>query len=294
MKPVEVRSELVDALKLDLVGPSERLGLPTEILPQAPSRWYLTGFLVPLDADQSQRADEDSTEEVDAANDAGGTDDATTPEPASARQRYLPSSNGLSLLVSSATRKLKLKVRWGDYKLRKPEDGHGGQEEWERQQREEELTIEVPQKTERPVESDVHGGNGLTVALSVRPVTCQETEGGLPKGTRSASVFLVNRRNPAPDETRDEAFAFQTQLEIRCEEGFVPRPNLRSLESDDWDERVADLQYRDACEYAVGHSVATEASDTGAVSYSSHLLDSRIAGRARCAGRAERHRTIDG
>ena len=27
----------------------------------------------------------------------------------------------------------------------------------------------------------------------------------------------------------------------------------------DWDERVADLQYRDAFEFAVGHSVATEA-----------------------------------
>ena len=31
------------------------------------------------------------------------------------------------------------------------------------------------------------------------------------------------------------------------------------MQSDDWDERVADLQYRDACEYAVGHSMATEA-----------------------------------
>ena len=29
--------------------------------------------------------------------------------------------------------------------------------------------------------------------------------------------------------------------------------------SDDWDERIADLQYRDECEYAVGHSIATEA-----------------------------------
>ena len=68
----------------------------------------------------------------------------------------------------------------------------------------------------------------------------------LPKGTRSLSVFFVNRRRPAPDEIRDEAFAFQTQLDVRGEGPFVPRPNLRSLESNDWDERVADLQYRDA------------------------------------------------
>ena len=98
--------------------------------------------------------------------------------------------------------------------------------------------------------------NGLRVVLSVRPVASDGQDGGLPQGVRSVSVFLVNRRTPAPDEIRDEAFAFQTQLEVACDTPFVPRPNLRSLESDDWDERVADLQYRDACEFAVGHSVA--------------------------------------
>jgi hypothetical protein len=73
------------------------------------------------------------------------------------------------------------------------------------------------------------------------------------------SVFLVNRRPPRPDERRDAAFAFQAQLDIHGDRPFVPRPDLRSLESDDWDERVADLQYRDAFEFAVGHSVATAA-----------------------------------
>lgn len=38
MMPVEVRRKLVNALKLDLVGPSERLGSFKEVLPQAPSR----------------------------------------------------------------------------------------------------------------------------------------------------------------------------------------------------------------------------------------------------------------
>ena len=48
-----VRSRLLDALRLDLVGP--RPGEPghdaytEEVLPVAPSRWYLTGFLVPYE-----------------------------------------------------------------------------------------------------------------------------------------------------------------------------------------------------------------------------------------------------
>jgi hypothetical protein len=73
------------------------------------------------------------------------------------------------------------------------------------------------------------------------------------------SVFLVNRRKPAPDEQKDKAFAFQAQLEIRADVPLVARPDLRGLASDDWDDRIADLQYHDAGEYAVGHNVATEA-----------------------------------
>ena len=61
----------------------------------------------------------------------------------------------------------------------------------------------------------------------------------------------------------DEAFAFQVQLEVATDTSFLSRPNLRSLASDEWDECVADLQYRDAGEYAVGHNVGTEAAVEG-------------------------------
>ena len=36
---------------------------------------------------------------------------------------------------------------------------------------------------------------------------------------------------------------------------FLSRPDARGLLSDEWDENVADLQYRDVGEYAVGHNV---------------------------------------
>src|ERR1700740_399204 len=133
-------------------------------------------------------------------------------------------------IVSSATRELKVHVRWGDYKLRKPDDGHGGQEEWEREQRTEEVVLEVPAATKQPRETEVPGSGGLKVAMSGRPVVSDGAEGGLPQGVRCVSVFLVNRRTPSPDETRDQAFAFQTELEVGCDTAFVPRPNLRSLE----------------------------------------------------------------
>ena len=73
--PFEVRSQLVKALELDLVGPGLGDPLEDELLRQAPSRWYLTGFLVPFGASDGQRIDETVTEEVDAAGETGGIDD---------------------------------------------------------------------------------------------------------------------------------------------------------------------------------------------------------------------------
>jgi hypothetical protein len=115
MNPLEVRKGLVDALRLDLVGPSDKLGNPAEILPQAPSRWYLTGFLVPLDAGASQRADEQSAEELELGGESETADEDVTPEPAAARQRYFPSSIGVSVLVPGDQARLTVNVYWGDY-----------------------------------------------------------------------------------------------------------------------------------------------------------------------------------
>lgn len=258
MECVDVRKQLIEALQLDLVGPSCTLGDPKEILPQAPSRWYLTGFLVPTDAGDEQRSDPTSTDEIDQTAEPAGLDDDETPERAAARRSYLPSSMGVSVLISAGTAELQVAIRYGEYLRAEEEDDGSGQVKWRRIPREEAVTLtlsaEVPASGTRPVPNS----RGVELAWSVRGVPDSGVDGGLPKGTRSLSLFVVNRRKPAPDEVSDEAFIFQTELEVHCREGFVARPNLRSLGSNDWDERVADLQYRDACEFSVGHSVATE------------------------------------
>lgn len=50
MPAADVRRLPVHTLGLDLIGPDRDFELTAELLPQAPSRRYLTGFLVPLDA----------------------------------------------------------------------------------------------------------------------------------------------------------------------------------------------------------------------------------------------------
>src|SRR5262249_42647854 len=157
--PVNVRSQLVNTLGLDLVGPDRGSDLLNEILPQAPSRWYLTGFLVPIDADEEQKADEAAVEGVDELSDAGGGDDAATPGPAAARRGraarrrgVFPSSMGLSLLVPKEARELRVTVRWGDYRPQHvgggdgPEgtDGPAAGGGWQRTDRTEPLTLKLP------------------------------------------------------------------------------------------------------------------------------------------------------
>src|SRR5260370_40906672 len=95
----QVRGKLVEALELDLVGPDNTHAFAHELLPDSPTRWYLTGFLIPVDAPEEQRYDQTSTDELDAgAEDAGATDDASPPDPA-APKAYLTSSSGVSVLV---------------------------------------------------------------------------------------------------------------------------------------------------------------------------------------------------
>ena len=255
----EVRSRLIDALRLDLVGPMGSLGTPNETLPQAPSRWYLTGFLVPTEADESQRVDPTSDDELDQAAEPAGLDDDETPEKAAARRSYLRSSMGLSILIPRDTTTLTATVRYGDYLRVEQEEGYDGPNRWRRIPREETLTLELGGKIPNSGKVDVSNSRGVELVWSLRGVPDSGIIGGLPHGTRSVSVFVVNKRVPSPDEVSDEAFVFQVELELTSDKPFVARPNLRSLESDDWDERVADLQYRDTFEFSVGHGVSTAA-----------------------------------
>jgi len=257
--PLDVRQELVDALQLDLIGPTGPLGNHKELLTQTPSRWYVTGFLVPTDADEDQRCDPTSNDELDQAAEPAGLDDDSTPEKTAARRSYLPSSMGISVLLPAGVNELDAVVRYGEYLRVEHEEGYVGPQYWQRVPQEEVILVKLGGKVPGNGVVPVPNSRGVELVWSIRGVPDADSEGGLPLGTRSLSLFVVNRRHPRADEYADEGFIFQIELELQSDTSFIARPNLRSLESDDWDERLADLQYRDAFEFSVGHSVSTEA-----------------------------------
>jgi hypothetical protein len=299
--PAQIRSTLIDTLQLDLIGPTiDDTTHHAETIPQAPAKWYLSGFLVPYEAKLSQRSDPDSDDQPDQQpKKAKSNDDDNPPEPETTRKGIFPSSCGLSFLVTAQTEYLDLNITWGSYTpitdaSSAIETGLQARTSipWKRHQNQVPMVVSLqpngktteqisllPDTDDEQINLPLHTGfrktlavlghNGLEIVISVRPI---DHNCGLEIGTRSVSLFLVNNQAPQKeDANRDCAYIFQAQLTVQSKVSFVPRPDLRKQAIDDEDEHIADLQYRDVVEYAVGHNVSATA-----------LITADIAGKQQC------------
>lgn len=284
-----VRSELVEALRLDLVGPDNDHPCARELLPEPPSRWYLTGFLSPAGTqlDDPDQGDDD----IDVGGDQpGGSDDSGVPDKGAAKRGIMPSSLGVSVLVTAATAALEIIVEWGDYTF----EGEGSEDQeisatigepgeqaspsspplshlpppaleldttkpkrkaWRRTPKNVQAIIPIPKPDGEPSWTKLPGSDGLEIMTIARAAP---TTGGLPAGSMSISVFLVNKRRE-PEKGKYKACVFQVRLIVSCPEGgeFVARTDMRSAGSRlERDEEVACVHYRTVYEYAVGHGVS--------------------------------------
>ena len=110
-KYAEVRQEVIDMLKKDLLGPGDE----NEVLNQNPRFEYVVGMLAPQISDDDsneQEVDGDASFEGDADYTAGEEDDN---EPVSAFRFKTPSSIGISFYLESSTTSFNMDVSWGDY-----------------------------------------------------------------------------------------------------------------------------------------------------------------------------------
>ena len=218
---VEVREQLVEALRLDLVGPWAGHPLETERLPNyaryvRPSNWYLTGFLVPPDITVPAGAEAEASDDLDETPADAGTTEEASDDGRPARRGYFPSSMGLSFLIDGDTSELAVTVRWGDY----APEGIDEKLVWSRIPREESTVARVP-GTRKPKDWEIPRSNGLllrTVARSIQSGTLGRDD----QGVRSVSIFLVNRRKQDPDEpvVEDRLYVFQPEIEGRSERPF--------------------------------------------------------------------------
>lgn len=280
----QVRDSLVDALELDLIGPTQA-GLANanlrEVLDEAPSRFYLTGFLAPKGAPQKQVHVDDNDEMDGGASSSVGRDDAAgSDRPAAAPPKYLPSSIGLTVLLEPGVSELQVKIRWGDYV---PSEVNGNAESkaeaessggastrrkdylWTRRPHEELITVSLAEnRASFPVpHSSGPQGGALEIVRHARRTRLKLVD--REREVVAASIFLINRRIPTSDEEADAAFAFQVSIELTCSQGFVARPDMKGYfaSDDDWDARLADLHYGDVYEFAVGRGCSVKWEATG-------------------------------
>ena len=125
---LEVRSRLIEALKLDLVGPWADHELGAEQLPrrERPSNWYVAGFLIPTGTPPDRNGDVDEDDDLDTVPESAGLSEESNDERRAARKAFFPSSIGLSFLVARACRALVVTARWGDYAQVDIEEGDRG------------------------------------------------------------------------------------------------------------------------------------------------------------------------
>lgn len=279
----DARAAIVAMFRRDLFGPlppdvaPADADLQTERLAEAPSSWYLTGFIAPVeegpgavddDPDQQEEVETDAAEPADsAASEAAGDDDP--PETPATRRRYLPSSIGLTVLVPEAVDAVDVRLTWGDYVTEPPlppsvlmsEDAETPAVHWVRRPLERVVQVPVPRMGKgAPIilpdsAPEQRPGGALELQAHARVFHLEEP-GNLPRTVRALSIFVVNRRRPARRRYADVAFAFQVRIEVTCDPGLVPRRDPSGYRSNDDDLRIADLHYRHEAEYAVGRNTS--------------------------------------
>lgn len=113
IKYAKARQEIIDALRVDLIGPQAE----DEVIDENPKFAYLIGMLAPKVPDKSscfneQEVDADIAYE-DGADFTAGEDDDN--EPITVTHFDPPSSIGISFYVESSLPSINLELNWGDY-----------------------------------------------------------------------------------------------------------------------------------------------------------------------------------
>ncbi|CVI54689.1 DISARM system helicase DrmA [Agrobacterium leguminum] len=281
--PTAVRGRLVETLRRDLIGPNlNDIDIADEKLDTNPSRWYLTGFLVPAPTDGADEVDQpeetgdmvtDGEEQGDPETGNARAADDTAPDDPAPRRPLAPSACGLTVLVDARAETVDVTATWGDYVTEPPLppevflddaaafDPKHRNVAWQRIPGMARVTIAVPRPGER-ITRTLEGsagkqrpGGGLVVEAFARPYSLTQPD-GTNADVMALTVMLVNRRDPTRRRFADVTFAFQVRLEVRSELPLFPRTDMTGFGSEDPDAAMADLHYRDVAEFAVGNATS--------------------------------------
>lgn len=269
-KYYEFRARIVEALRIDLCGPTEEL----ELIEDLPGTRYAVGVLFPpsdspFPAERNDQQEKGSNEGEDA--------------PVALANVKFPSCMGLTFAVDgTVTNSIEIEAEAGRYRAQeapvddspKIDSQKKSKAGWKRE------PLKVPEPIVVNLNSPVSGRRatgieGLELYVRVRAKDAA--------GVSAVTVVLINQLpGGRTAEDRDGNSFFQPRIIVRAPRSskapFVERPGTK-LSGDDADLRVYGLLYRHAKEFATGHGCSatwrvSDAHPNRAVSIESDFIPS--------------------
>lgn len=208
-KYAQIRQEIIDALKVDLMGPQS----PEEILDESPRYAYIVGVLAPQKKEDKTTPylgdqEVDTDVQYDENDYTSGEEDDN--EPVSVTRFTLPSSIGISFYVQTELPSICVDVSWGDYvKTKAPVADKEGNEKdrtvYKRIPVSDTIVVKFSE-VGRSKEYRLVNDSNLILHVSRIP---------LKQGYSLVTVYLVNRRENSSDEL--EGLIFQPEITARSE-----------------------------------------------------------------------------
>lgn len=207
----EVRQEIINALRTDLMGPQSE----NEILDENPKSSYIIGMLA--SQTEEKEASTAGEQEVDSDIAYGDSEDYTAGEdddnePIMTTSFKLPTSIGISFYSASSTKTINIDVKWGDY-VRSVEKrvGKDGKEynhaSYTRQPMSSTIVVDFD-SFEKNTELRLQEDSNVIVHISRIP---------LKTGYSLVTAYVMNRRKNSENEV--ESMMFQVELKAYSENG---------------------------------------------------------------------------
>ncbi|WP_198135665.1 helicase-related protein [Sagittula stellata] len=250
---------LLDRLAEDLIGPAPLAGP----LPDIPSEAFMTGILFP----KASRREPSTTPDVGA--EVGGKEDkAEIGTAARIETAARPAAAGLSFALATRDGEIPsvsvevTGARYEDEQEPLADDDHGASRTrrvWWRRAVSTDLPISVDENDELSLsDNGSEGFDGLHLTI----VQSRFEHGTPGESARLITVVVYNEGSGLTESLdryeQNRQALFEFRMTIRADEGsrFIGRPLRSGPDTDDADERSADLLWRDTVEYAVGHTCA--------------------------------------
>ncbi|WP_027406886.1 DISARM system helicase DrmA [Anaerovibrio sp. RM50] len=238
----QVRKKMLDAVRMDLIGPTSE----NEALTELPTSSYITGMLYPADSTITEDENYNDIEFTEGRLDADGNATESVvledeePEETSKGGFKKPSAIGISFYIAAETSDLDVDVYWGTYssdKFSEVEVIEESSEEAEANQKKKKRQVYVREQQVENLHLDMNA-IGRTKKLLLKTntnVSIYVIQMPLDNGYKMVSVYLHNN-DKGSGEKEYEHVMFQVELQVSSpsKKGiFIPEYICRKKELED-------------------------------------------------------------